>query len=540
MDKLKKEHYNIPQMLFYAVFAKINILIWGRATGKTVGPGALFSHRNITTMPRSVGGFVNVSYEKLLTVLVPGIVEGWEKLGYQRDLHFFVRKFPPKAWKWKVAYKQPLKPDHYISWYNGSGVALISLDRPGTYNGASIDWLYGDEARFLDKERLDQVLLTIRGNKQHFDGLSNHHSILFTTDMPQGRKSKWLLDFRDEMDTETVELILSIQAKIIELNHILLEKKNNRGINKIKQKIERFEQYINELRKDLVYFSTASTFDNIHALGLGPIKNFKRVLSDLDFQMSVLNKEINQIENGFYALYDEEEHGYTASNYEHIDNLDLSYTSADLRDCNWDNDLLLYEPLDIACDYNAAINWVVIGQDYDKDYRVINSMYVKHPYRIKDLVKEFCRYYAPKPVKEVNYYYDHTAIPENAKDDVSFADEWCNELESYGWKVNRIYIGQAPSHRSRYTLWQESFNGSNPALPNFKVNTNRNNQLIISLQGAGLKQGATGFEKDKSSEKDKAIRPEDATHGSEALDTLWYGTQRWKLDGNQNFVDTMY
>ncbi|UZR95938.1 hypothetical protein [Chondrinema litorale] len=538
---MKKEHYNIPQILFYAILAKVNVLIWGRATGKTTGPGAMFSHDNITKMPRSIGGFVNVSYEKLLTVLLPAVVSGWEKLGYQRDVHFFIKKFPPKKWNWPSAYLQPLKPDHYISWYNGSGVALISLDRPGTYNGGSIDWLYADEARYLNKKRLDQVLLTIRGNAEHFQHLSNHGSILFTSDMPQGSSSKWLLDFYEQMDGETIELILSIQHQIIELSHHLREKPNQRGAEKILQKIKKFESYINELRKNTVYFSTASTFDNIHALGLDVIKNFKRTLSDLEFQMSVLNKEISKIENGFYGLFDEEIHGYVDSNFSHIDQLDLTYTSSDVIDCRWDSDFLQYEPLDIACDYNSAINWVVIGQDFGNEYKILNSLFVKHPLRIKNLVKKFCDYYKYKPLKKVNYYFDHTAIPENAKDDVTFADEWCNALMEYGWEVNRIYMGQAPSHKSRYTLFQKTFAEDEEKLSKFRINLNRNKQLIVSLQGAGLKQGKTGFEKDKTPEKDPKVKPEDATHGSEALDTLWYATQRWKLDSSSTgFMDVMY
>jgi len=533
----KKEHYNVPQMLFYAVMARINILIWGRATGKTTGPGALFSYDNIMKMPRSIGGFVNISYEKLLTVLIPGVVAGWQKLGYEKDVHYFVRRFPPEKFRWPKSIRQPLKPEHYISWYNGSGIQLISLDRPGTYNGANIDWLYGDEARFLDREKLNQVMLTVRGNAEHFGHLSNHGSVLFTTDMPRGSKEKWLLDYKELMDTETVELIISIQQRIIELERSYLGCSSPRSQYNIRRKIEKFQEYINEMRKELVYFSTATTFDNVHALGLDPIKNFKRLLSDLEFQISVLNKEINQIEDGFYGSFLIDHHGYTASNYEHIDQLELTYTKADTQDCLWDEDLQMHEPLDIAADYNAAINWVVIGQEYNDQYRVLNSMFVKHPERIKDLVAKFVRYYEPKPLKEVNYYYDHTAIAENAKDDVSFSDEWCNELEKAGWTVYRHYMGQAPTYKARYELFQKMFREDEPLLPRLRMNRARNEDLILSLESAPFVQGKTGFEKDKRSEKDPNCPPEHATHGSEAFDQLIYATQRHKVAGGSTFVD---
>lgn len=537
---MKKVHYNIPQLLFTMIQAQISVLLWGRATGKTEGPGAYFTMRNNLTMPRSMNGIVTTTYDKILTMVIPALVKGWEKFGYKQDLHYFVRKQPPAGFKFKKAFRQPQKLDHYIWWYNGSGNPLISLDRPSTSNGLSQDSLYGDEARFFHQDKIREVLLTVRGNAEHFGHLSQHGSILFTTDLPRNAKGNWLFDYEKQMGKETIEVILKINAMLVQLNQ-QVESASKRNRPKIEKEIARYEEDLNELRKDLVYVSYASTLDNVHALGLNVIKRFRRMLSDLDYLVSVLGVRISQIENGFYSLLDEEKHGYHANNFEFIDNVHVKdYSKGVEKNCNWDSDLIHFEPLDFACDYNAAINSMVIGQAD----RVINSMYVlgSDGHRLKDLIIKFDKYYSAHKARnpELNYYYDHTAVGTNASSDISFKDEIVNLLTELGWQVNDVYIGQAPSHHSKYWFWGLVLKGDDPRLPKFKYNISNCQQLIASMENAAVKQTRKGFEKDKRPEQDKNVKPEDAPHLSDALDMLWYGKYRPRLNEEPEFSATIY
>src|SRR5690606_34343539 len=183
-------------------------------------------------------------------------------------------------------------------------------------------------------------------------------------------------------------------------------------------------------------------------------------------------------------------------------------------------------------------NWVTIGQEKEESFDVINSMFVLKPKKIKDLVARLDRYYDKK--KEFNntivFHYDHTAIGDNAKDDISFADEWINELSAKGWNLVSNYIGQAPGHRSRYYLWQAVL-ANDERLPKFRINLANNIDLMISLHATVTRKDKKGdFGKDKSSEQKKTIAPEHATHGGEALDTMIWAKYRPMMEGNSSFL----
>lgn len=541
IDQTKKVHYNVPQLLFYAVLARISVVFAGRATGKTEGPLALFTLHNNISMPRSLNGICTTTYEKMLTTVLPKLVLGWEKLGYYEDIHFVIRKAPPKHFK--KAYKMPSKFDHYVGWFNGSGNPLLSLDRPALANGYDLDSLGNDECRFFKENRIKDVLLTLRGNAEHFGKMSCHKSVLFCTDLPQDATGRWLFEYEKEMNREVVELALKVQATISKLYETYMSCTDEKKKNKIGKEIDEFQNYLNELRKDLVYVGYASTLDNVHALGLDTIKQFKRQLTDFEFAVSVLNRRIESIENGFYGLLDDEKHGYDAGNFEYMDGLQLDFKSTVEKNCLWDSDLSAAYPLQIALDYNAAINTMTIGQEKETDFEVQNYLYVlgKENMRLGDLLDKFDRYYAPH--KHLNntviYYYDHTATGTNAASDIRFCDIVIDGLRSKGWNVIDKYIGQAPSHHSQYLLWSKMLKGD-PDLPNFRYNRTNCADLKIAMSNTPVKQTEKGFKKDKSSERDPNVPPEHATHGTEAAGTLIYGSQRPKLSSKPEFIELLY
>lgn len=515
-------NYNLPQFLWYLTRPKISVNLWGRGTGKTTGPQSAFTLQNALDMPRSNGVLVGPTYEKLLTQMLPNLVRGWEKFGYIEDKHFFVRKLPPKKYGLPRAYITPLKADHYVSWWNGSGHSLVSLDKPSTLgNGMDSDYLSNDESKLCSRDKLKEVIPTVRGNGQFFGHLSCHGSMMFSSDMPTNSKGKWLLDYEHQMDKDKIEIIIQTQVHIIKLSNDLLTKNYSPSYTeKVKKEIVKFSNYLTQLRKDAVYVSFASTLDNVHELGLDPIKILKRTLTDLEFQTSVLNKRILQAENGFYPRLDEDKHGYDMTNHAFIDSLD--HRNIPQKDCRWDADLQQYAPIDVAMDYNNAINCMVVGQRNDNGYRFLNSLFVlkKDNQFTRDAVKKFCLYYRHTHCKRVNYTYDNTAIGGKATGDLSNADTVIDEFKKQGWAVNPIYIGQATTHYSRYQAWVDWLGGKDSRLPKFTYNRTNCRQWQISCQLTGILNGRDGFKKDKRTENDTKIPPEEAPHLSEAGDTL--------------------
>lgn len=529
---MKKIHYNIPQVEYSLVRPQIGTAIMGRGTGKTEGLGADFTVRNAIEMPGSLGGIVSITYDKLLNMIIPALKVGWARMGFKENVHYWIRKAPPAELDIPLAYRQPDTNQHLIKWWNGSAMLLMSIDRIHISNGASLAYIYADEVKFFPREKFKEVLLTLRGQAHLYGDQSCCESILLTTDQPRPEMpGDWIYDMEKDSDGETAAVILAIQKEIFDLSEEMEASRSKKKVKQLQSQIDHYLDDINELRKGLNYCIRASTLDNVHALGIKVIENLKKTLTAYEFGLSVLNKKPDKAEDAFYHLLDDDKHGYYAPNMDFLDAIDLdNHTSRD-KDCMWDGDLDYHAPLELGCDYNAAINWVTITQEKDDTIDTINSMYVLKPKKIKDLVAKFDAYYTPK--KKVSPYlifnFDHTAIGDNAKDDISFADEWMNALREKGWVVTPNYIGQASGHRSRYLLWETILAGS-PTLKPWRINMGNNIDLMISLKATRTTKDRKGdFKKDKSSEIKKTIAPEHATHGGEALDTTIWAKYRSKF-----------
>jgi hypothetical protein len=518
--------------------------VWARGTGKSEGLIAPRSQHNIHAMRRATGVFVGATYQQLLTRTLPPVIAGWEKMGYKKDIHYFIGRKPPQSWKWDSPRVAPLSNDYFIHWYQGSGIHLVSQDRAGSSNGLSIDWIMGDEAKLLNKEKLEQELFqTNRGNREHYGHLPEHHSLLFATDMPTSASAKWILDKREEMDMEQINLILSIQEKIYSLTE-LYNKSTKTTQKRIIPEINRYTKYLNEVRVGSVYYSEFSALENLEVLGVDYIKQQRRILPEIVFRTSILGERIIQVANGFYGLFDANIHGYDAFDYAYLDSQDYNFEKLTNIDCRQDADLNQEWPLDIACDYGASINTVVVGQGYEgrdeEELRYVNALFVKHPDRIQDLATKFCDYYSTYKNKHVYYYYDHTAVGTDAGRSTPLYMLFVEVLEARGWQVTPIYIGQAPLHHGKYILWQMALKGDDPRLPKPRFNKTNCKYLIISMEQAEVTTGKTGFEKDKRNEKNKALPQEETTHFSDAADTLYFGKYAERLKGQAEFSDVLY
>ena len=282
---------------------------------------------------------------------------------------------------------------------------------------------------------------------------------------------------------------------------------------------------LNELRKDSVWYSEASSLDNIQILGEDQIKQWRREMMWPVFQASILNKRVVHSENGFYFLLDTDIHTYEDFDYNYIEGLGIHLPNGVFNDCRKDRDLIKNKPFEIAMDYNAAINSLVVGQETDRYLRVLKSFFVtsKDKKILPDLIDEFCEYYQYHNCHEVNYYFDHTAIGTDSTRLESLADIVTNQFISNGWIVRRFYIGQQPRHDTRYRMWQAVFKENELKFKPVRFNRENCKSVLTSMQLAGVRVGKNGFEKDKRSEANKLIPQEDATHLSDAMDTLYIG-----------------
>lgn len=528
-DSVKHIHANPPQLKSMIVRAPFEWDILGRGTGKSEVILAEKSVYLMESMPRSRGVFVASTFTQLLTRTLPPIISGWERMGYIQDKHFFVGKKPPEEWRkkfnWKGPFKAPLNFDYFISWWNGSGIQLISQDRAGSSNGMSVDWIMGDEVKLLNKERLEQELFPAnRGLCLDFANNPHHHGMTFTTDMPKGTAGRWILEKEQLMDKKKVAAVITLATKKYQFQQELKSCKVKSHINKIGNYIIELDKAMNMLRKGLVLYQEASSLENIHALGIDYIHDLMRNLPAFEFRTAILNQRPYKLEDGFYPTLDEEKHGYFSYDYHHTFekhgyNFDVL---SHINDCRRDGDIDSSKPLHIAIDYNRRIWPIVTGQPHKgeiNELRILSGKHELFPKGYRDALNTWSDYYKPHPKKIVYFWYDHTAL--NGEDE-PMKEKIVKHLRSLGWVVIEKYIGKTTNQDYRYTEFHDIL--SETRYP-WKVRMNRDNcdKLLLSLFQSQAKEKEKGYGKNKSTERDKNFPADESTHYSDAFDTLVIG-----------------
>jgi hypothetical protein len=283
-----------------------------------------------------------------------------------------------------------------------------------------------------------------------------------------------------------------------------------------------------------VFCSEASTLDNVHAIGLEPIRNFRRTLSATVYNLSVLNERITEVEDGFYAALSDVMHGYFATSYERLEISQMDFNKNIQDNCDWYTDRDAREPLDIAMDHNAKINNIMTGQTIGNEYRFIHSHYTKSKYQ--NMIREWNDFFANHPTKIVNYYFDHTMTAGREDNDLSISEEIVQMLTNLGWQVNPHYIGLQPSHKNRFVFWEKWLHGADD-LPTFKYNRSTCLYWYERAKQTGTILTKLGTGKDKRDEKKPNFPQELAPHITDAGDTLAIGAVLMKHGKHGEFTD---
>jgi len=532
-----KVYFNRPQRLTQLIGANTTVIVAGRRTGKTDSIAAPFLLRNMQRMAGSTGGIVVPTFKHGLTNTLPGLLAAWKRWGFINGIHYVVGRKPPKSFAKPIT--EPHDYEHVISFYNGSIAIIISQDRPGSSNSLTLSWLLVDEAKFIDYDKLkDETLPANGGIKSHFGHHSFNHSIMILSDMPQTKRGSWFLHYREKMDAD---LIAAIEATVYEIWRIksrirALNTSNSPVPDYLKNHLRRLDRSLNQMRSVAVYYKEYSSIENLQLLGENYIKQMKRNLTPLTFQTSILCQRIGIAKDGFYSSM-KERHKYNASDFAALDTVWQQFAAApdslDSRpsalDCTMDADVNPLAQLCIGMDYNANINWLVVGQPSGKRLNIVKSFYVKFERKLPELVADFCAYYATHQNKTVVFYYDSTALGGNyAVNDQDFRWVIIHEFERHGWRVEDVYLGNPMRHDEKYLLINQGFAGKQRLMPFF--NRQNNDDLILAIQAAGVSRGRLGFRKDKAGEKlaeTEEDRLEHRTDGTDAFDTLYIGCEKF-------------
>jgi hypothetical protein len=284
------------------------------------------------------------------------------------------------------------------------------------------------------------------------------------------------------------------------------------------------------------FYIEGTSWDNAEILTEKVLMKWKRTMPPVIYMIEVMNKRIKQFGAQFYPSMTDA-HWYTDSyDYNFIDKAIAFPVSFPMpkKDCRWDRDCDPSQPINISHDW-GAFNCITVDQYSVKPHfmnenftipgntvRFINYMYVNHPRLHQDLAADFCEYYKPHKRKRVFQWGDKSGNDRQANSKDSLFEEFASILKRNGWEVIAESTGDA-EHLARHNFINKVHRREDPRLPGVMYNANNCNDLRIALESAPMKDG----QKDKSSERNKRIKQEHATHGTDAHDyRLWHGFYR--------------
>lgn len=520
----KKEiYFNCMQREVTAIDAHTNVIVAGRGTGKGLLHAAI-NLRNMQLMPRSTTAFVSPTLIRAKTNTLPSMFQHWEAWGYRRDVHWCIGKRPPKELGWPLPLIVPDNWDNIISFYTGAIGQIISQDRLGTSNSKSFDYVDVDEAKFVNYERLkDETFPANRGQQREFGDLPFHHGMLITSDMPVTRAGSWFLQYEKKCDPELVSLIEGLVAEEAATAAAMM----GEGTEGQQRRLREIRRMLTAFRRRCTLYRTYSSLTNMEVLGEAWVRQMKRDLPPMVFRTSILCLPVEILKDGFYSSMTPR-HKYTRYDVGGLEGMEFDFDriKSEAETCAFDADIDPTRPLCIGMDYNANINWMVVGQPDENERRlnVLKSFYVKYQRKLPELVDDFCRYYERLPLHEVVFYYDATALGSNAAvNDQDYRWVICHQFKLRGWRCRPVYLGAPMRHMEKYLLINRGFSGQARLMPFF--NEPNNKDLLVSIQTAGVYNGKKDKRGEKLAETDED-RLEGRTDGSDAFDTLYIGCER--------------
>src|SRR5690606_4481064 len=172
--------------------------------------------------------------------------------------------------------------------------------------------------------------------------------------------------------------------------------------------------------------------------------------SQMMYEAEILNIRPKGVKDGFYANLNPKVHYYTDYNTGYLEGIDTSkrYHATSLQD----NDIDFDAPLILSFDF-GVFNSVVVSQEHEYEYRVLNSMFVKNPKLLDDLlIEQLIPYYRLHKYK-VAYVYGghdgHNKLPNSSK---TLFEQIKEILTTHGWTVYIQAKNAAPTHAEKYLL----------------------------------------------------------------------------------------
>lgn len=551
----------LPALNVYAILS--------RATGKSYIMGAAIDEL-VRSMPRGITSVTQSTMLQALTKTLPSAFKMLEVLGYKRYDNktktgdYVIRRQPPDHFY--RPYEHILNYEYSITFSNGHMLYLFSQD--GNSRGPSVDFNISDEALTLDKEKFDRESApTNRGNEGVFGHLSDkpvakHHGNLFLSSMPWEASGKWLLEpaayYKQEKGIElfqTWNKIVSLQMQLISF----YMSKDRASFLDCWNECVRLRSLITPfVSENNTLFMLSNVFDNIANVGMKYIVQQYLTMDKLSFMVEVLNYVVEVVDDCYYKL--EERHVYhnaidSSFVLDFAENTDFNFDQlASFNDCRQDLDVQSTRPLSACVDWGATYSFMIVAQERAFDFtsreltsvpldNIVNCFYLERD-EVKDvlvveLANAFASYYAMHANRNLILYADRHGDARSAASKKTYNEQFISQLERQGWKVDvKRHGGQEPPQHDKFLLSSmilaETKRDKFPAL---RINGDKCKALIGSMNNTKVVMDSSSkFKKDKSSEKNRNLPQEQATHFGDCLDKYLWTKYGHLLKSKHSFV----
>lgn len=474
---------NKGQLYYYINEQPIKVLIGGRGLGKSRVQG-LETYEYVRSLPRSRGAILGLTYNQILTKVLPEIIHTWDDLGLREHIdksqqgHYVIGKKPPSHWVKPISGVR--KYTNTISFFNGSYIELLSMDRKDLNAGGNYDWLIVDEVQSIPQENFEkEYRVAIRGNLREFSH-HRHHGMSLTGTQPWTPSGQWVLEYEQ-------------LAKDNPQKYLFLER---------------------------------PSYDNIKVLGKQYFIDLKRTIPQMVYNIEIENQRAIITSNGFYPNFDEDKHTY-------FDNYDYN-NLANLRaiDKIKTKDYDLTKNIEIALDFGSSVMTMLVGQENKQgnEFRFIDLIFETSETAMNNadptlpklllqrVAERFIRKYGI-PKMPVIIWGDHKGHSSSDKAPSSYQvleDIFRQKKIPF---INQVKRTNNPAHAKKYYIINDILKGGEK-YPKIIINKDTCKGLIMSIQSSYLNKGE--FTKDKKSER-RNIPAERQTHFSDAFDYIIMG-----------------
>lgn len=210
MTETRDVYLNPLQQTMYYAGAKDNRLLAARRFGKTDGSIGPQVGRVVQCMPQGAGIWMGNSTKQLLTRTVPATFAAIERFwGLREGQHVWWGQ-PPKKLNIPRPIIKPKDWSHCLTFYNGFVWHLASLEVKGSTNSLTVNYVIGDECRFLSKAKIDSIVMPCLSGITHPMGdwrfteqNPYYKGTFFASDAALSQRENWM-----EKEEEKCDLVI--------------------------------------------------------------------------------------------------------------------------------------------------------------------------------------------------------------------------------------------------------------------------------------------------------------------------------------------